>query len=405
MADRTTAPPRPSKVSVACLIAGAASFVVLVQCVRLVADQGSLEQQEWISGMLSDSGMEAQVSLAQALAWARWTVMGVAALCVVVGVFAVYTARGDRTSRLGLSVAGGLAAFGFLFLEGSGVIPAALMIYGVASLWSGESRAWFAALRAHERGETLAADGGPRADPFAAAPRDVDAPADTAPDPGSGPSPDPSPQPWGASRTSRPAMPGSAPSPGDARSASDGGPRPGERPYAAGAGTPTQQQWPAPPVHPGWQQQPAGRRRSGPPRSVGLAVGITSVLAGLVVLVFGANAVFYLLAPGTYREAIASQGAFTELVAQTGLEAAELARLMALVTGVGAVVAALAVACALWVLMRAKVARLLLTVLGALTIVLSFTALPFGLIWAVGAGLVIHQLHRRDANAWFDAPR
>ena len=74
MADRTTTPPRPRRVTVACLIAGAAAAWVLVQSMVLMASQGSLEQQEWIAAQLRESGLDGQVTVTEALpcAWGCW---------------------------------------------------------------------------------------------------------------------------------------------------------------------------------------------------------------------------------------------------------------------------------------------------------------------------------------------
>lgn len=134
-----------------------------------------------------------------------------------------------------------------------------------------------------------------------------------------------------------------------------------------------------------------------------VAVVLTSVMAGLVGLVSGANALLYLSSPGDYAQLLVEQPMMQEsgLLAQLGMSAEELARYVFIGAAACCVLAALAVGTALLMLRRLPAARIGLTALTGVAIALSVAAFPLGLVWAIGEVFVLVQIYRADANAWF----
>ncbi|MGH3423315.1 MAG: hypothetical protein ACRDO8_01225, partial [Nocardioidaceae bacterium] len=317
------------------------------------------------------------VGVDQVLGWLRVVLMVVAAAAAAGVVLAVWTAKGHRGARLVLSVLAGGASVAFLATGVLGLLPAALAVGTIVYLWSKESRAWFA-------GEEPppARQSSPRQQ-----------------------------SPW---QSSSPRPPAEAPPP-VVQPPEDGqqvvqppedGPRPSDRPF----GVPEP---PAPPQgRPGtWPQpgpwQPGPHPRTGArPRSIVLAVVVTSVMAGLVGLVCGANALMYLLSPSDYTQLLLDQPMMQEQVLEElGISASELSRFVFIGAAVCCVLAAAAIGAALLMLRRLPAARIGLTVVTGLAIALSVVAFPFGLVWAVGEIFVLVQIYRVDANAWFSSRR
>lgn len=333
--------PRPQKVTMACLIAGLSAALMLIYIFATLSNWGSIELQEQVRNALEKELLsEADLDVAEVLGWLRILLMAGAALAVSTIVFAIYTARGHRGARVALTILAAGSSFVFVAFGLAGLLPAAMAALCVFYLWSAEARAWF-------RGEV------------------------------------PLPHPGGLS-TALGTAPPAQPSPGYAPDQ----PRPSDRPFATPPGTPA-------------RASPTGK----PPRAISIAVIVTSVMAGLVGLVCGLNSFLYLISPAEYRDLLLENPLLTDsgLLEQTGMSAAELARLMFISTAIGFVLAIAAISAALLMLRRAPAARVVLTVLAALTIGISLAAFPPGLIWAGGTVYVLVLLYRADVNRWFRA--
>lgn len=132
---------RPTAVTLACAGAAFAAVVVLTSTIGLLADWGSLELQEVVTEVIDEAGLAGSVSLETALAWLHAWFYVVVVLAVAVLVLAVYTARGDRPSRIALTV---LCAFGGLTGAMFGaILPGIVLIAATFMLWWPEARVWF----------------------------------------------------------------------------------------------------------------------------------------------------------------------------------------------------------------------------------------------------------------------
>lgn len=391
----TKAPPRPHKVSVACLMAGMGSVLVLVSVFAELQNWGSLELREQVRDALAGSPFDGQVEVAQVLDWLRLVLMAVAAGAAAGVIAAIWTAKGHHGARILLTLLAGGASLGFLATGLLGVLPAAMTVWCIVYLWSKQARAWFAGEEPPPERPAESRAGWPQSGP-----------------PQSGP-PQSGPESGQGSVEAPPATPAAAPEADSAADSAPGwgststeGPRPSDRPF----GTPAQQsaQQPAqqaahPPQSGGVPPGPYGLRR---PRSIVIAVVVTSVMAGLVAMVCGANAMLYLLSPSEYTRLLLDQPMLQEqqILDQLGVSGEELAQMVFIGATVCAVLAAAAIGTALLLLRRLRAARIGLTILTGLAIALSVVAFPLGLIWAVGEVFVLVQLYRVDANAWLAAP-
>ena len=132
---------RPPAVTLACAGAAFAAFLVLTSTIGLLADWGSLELQEVVTEVIDEAGLAGSVSLDTALAWLQAWFYVVLVLAVAVLVLAAYTVRGDRPSRVALTV---LCAFGGLMGAMFGaIIPGIVLIAATFMLWWPEARVWF----------------------------------------------------------------------------------------------------------------------------------------------------------------------------------------------------------------------------------------------------------------------
>ena len=132
---------RPPAVTLACAGAAFAAFLVLTSTIGLLADWGSLELQEVVTEVIDEAGLAGSLSLDTALTWLQAWFYVVLVRAVAVLVLAVYTARGDRPSRIALTA---LCAFGGLAGAMFGaIIPGIVLIAATFMLWWPEARVWF----------------------------------------------------------------------------------------------------------------------------------------------------------------------------------------------------------------------------------------------------------------------
>jgi hypothetical protein len=140
----TETQPRPPAVTMACLFVGLGSLMMLVELFGALSNWTSLQVQGELRKALRSTELPG-LSMQQALHWFQIGAYVALALCVAGTVFAFFTARGDRVSRIALTVLCGLAALAFLSGGIVGLLPAVVAMLSASALWSPEARAWFSA--------------------------------------------------------------------------------------------------------------------------------------------------------------------------------------------------------------------------------------------------------------------
>lgn len=139
------AAPRPRSVTLACLYAGAGAAFLFVSLTSVLWDWGSVAMQDQIAEMLQEQPLaRLDLSVQSVLAILRWVFLAGVVGSIAGMVFAVFTFRGDRSSRIGLTVLCGLAALTFVGLGLAGLLPAMIAAAIIALLWNREARRFFA---------------------------------------------------------------------------------------------------------------------------------------------------------------------------------------------------------------------------------------------------------------------
>lgn len=165
-------PPRPQKVTSACLFVGISSALLLFYVSGWLTSWNSQEIQGGLRDTLETADIAAVGLTVQGAIDALRTVLMVSVIPLVAGVvFAVYAARGHLQSRAMLTGVAALAALAFVVTGGLiGLLPAAFAVFAVVQLWSRESRVWFAVVNGREVPAALVqvpAESPVRPDPFA----------------------------------------------------------------------------------------------------------------------------------------------------------------------------------------------------------------------------------------------
>lgn len=138
--------PRPPAVTTASLFVGLSCLILLGNVVTWLTDWGSLDIQNAITTLFGGerSLQRSGLSMTEALLWGRRALL-VATVVLIAGVvFAVFTARGHRASRVSLTIMCALVGLGFAAVGGLiGLLAAAFAIMCAVQLWSRDARAWF----------------------------------------------------------------------------------------------------------------------------------------------------------------------------------------------------------------------------------------------------------------------
>lgn len=268
----------------------------------------------------------------------RWIVMGLLVCSIAATVFSFYAARGHQQSRIGLSVIAGLGAVTFLATGAAGILPAVLGFLIVYLLWSAPARQWFAVVN----GRTPLSLG--------TEPSVAGAPAESLP---VGPS------------AGRPAVP---PPPYD------------------------------PAQHAGLPQPVA---QAGRPRPVGLAL----IIAGLGSLVGALGSGLVLLALVAMRDQVIAQYDDNDLLRgqldSAGISAEQMVTIGTWLFGSWLLVSVLGLVATAWAASGGPMGWWALLVVSVLTAGIAALGLPVGLLWILGAIVVIVQLSRPEAKEWF----
>src|SRR4028119_474963 len=103
MAPVSPAETRPQAVTRACLLAGTGSLLTLITIFGILGDWGSLEIQDQVDAALERSPVPG-VGTDGILEIIRVILMVIAGFAVAGLVLSVYTARRDRSARMGLTV-------------------------------------------------------------------------------------------------------------------------------------------------------------------------------------------------------------------------------------------------------------------------------------------------------------
>ncbi|MET0448279.1 MAG: hypothetical protein ABW004_07725, partial [Aeromicrobium sp.] len=343
----------------ACIYLGTLSAIVSIRAAAMVSTwNGGNRADEFdvVLDALRDSGLSQ--SGAETTYKVLLTVVAVLAACGAV--FAIFTARGDRASRIGTTisvVAAGLAAFlglvggGFLF----SMIGALLVVFS-SRLWMGEIRTYFRTLAGHpapppkepRNGRTAAAD------PFAQAPvRSVEQAAPTA-------------QP---------------------------GPPPANQ-YAP----PTPAQY-GPPGH--YAQQPWPPARASFPKPVSIAVW-TAFIGSVVVAGVSALGLLTLGLIGNDYEQMMRDSPFSDsLLERTDMSYDQLFRSSLTIFGVCLLLSLGGLAASILVLVKKRSGDVFLLVMAVVTIVASLLFIPVGLPWTAAAIVCLVHLRKPESRAWF----
>ncbi|MCX6405986.1 MAG: hypothetical protein NTV28_03595 [Propionibacteriales bacterium] len=339
MADR---PPRPPALTLTCIFVGVGCGLLLVNLVSALSSWGSIELQDAVRDALAQEPVkELGLGMDQALDYLRYAVYVGIVLTASGAVFAVYAARGHRTSRVMLTILCGIAFVVLATLGLPGLLPAAFAGLCGWSLWTPEARRWFDQV-----------DGRPAADV--------------------------------------PAPPPAGTDPFASRSAAPGG-RPLDQASGETVMTTT-------PTHP--SAQPAPVVPAARPRSVTVAVVTTFVSCGVVALLGLLLLLVTTVGADAYRTALTEPGLARDLVRSSGISADEMIELLRVSAIVWLVACLAGVIAALAVVRRAPAGGTALVVVAAVTIALSVFFLPLGVVTGAAAVVVIVQLRRPESRAW-----
>lgn len=350
-----TAVKRPPLLAGACFYLGMLAAIMAVRAVTVVTSWNGDNRATDFAGTLTalrDAGLSADGAET-----AYKTFLTVIAVLAATGVvFAVYTARGDRASRVGMTVVIGLSGFmSFAGLLGGTFFFAmvgALAVVFLARLWTGEIRTYFRTLAGHA--------------PPAATP--TSAPADPFADPF-------------------------------------------RHPAASGSGPQTAVQEPvtqapvqAPPAPPGYQQPwpqqfPPGREPL--PKAVSIAVWTTFV--GSITAV-GISAMMLLAIVGLgvdYDTVVAQGGPGVDMIRNSESDFDDALRYLVVISSISVVLGLGGLLAAIRVLVTRRSGDVLLFVMTVVTIVVSVIAFPLGIPWMAAAIVVLVQLRRPESRRWF----
>jgi hypothetical protein len=173
-------PARPPALTLTCVFVGVGCALILLDLVSTLSSWGSIELQDAVRDALAQEPFrEAGIGLDQALDYLRYAAYLAVVLAASGLVFAVYTARGHRASRICLTVLCGLAFLTFAAIGLAGLLPAAFAGVCAWSLWTPDARRWFdqldgRAVVAPASAAASARPGGPQ-DPFATHPASTSA--------------------------------------------------------------------------------------------------------------------------------------------------------------------------------------------------------------------------------------
>lgn len=332
--------PRPRSVTLGCVYGGLGGFLSAIALIEALRGWGSLEMQEALRTSLDQVGADLDVD--SVLTPLRWGAMVLLVGAIAATVFSFYAAKGHQASRVGLTVLAALAGVTFVFSGVAGVLPAVLAGLIVYLLWSAPAREWFAVVNGRTPLSLGAQPAVPTATPDPVAPHRRDA---TAP------------------------------------------------PQVPPAYDPAQHAQHAMPVT---AQAPTGR-----PRAVTTALVVAGIGSALGAGLSGLVLVVLLALRDQVVEQYSSNDLLQNQLDQAGVTADQMVTFGAWLFGVWVVVSVAGLAATAWAATGRNSGWWALLVA---TIVMAVTAaigLPLGLLWLVGGIIVVVQLLKPEAKAWF----
>ncbi|MCD9155114.1 hypothetical protein [Aeromicrobium duanguangcaii] len=331
--------PRPRSVTLACVYGGLGGIVAAFSLYGTLQNWGSIEIQESLRSSLEPVGADADALLPIL----RWICMGLLVAAIAATVFSFYASRGHQASRIGLTILAGLAALGFLLTGVGGLLPAILGILVVYLLWTAQAREWFAVVN----GRTPLSLGTTPSVPAAGA-----APASSAPD----------------------------------------GPQP--PPYDPA-------QYAQHPQQAAYSQQVAAPVTGARPKPVTVAL----LVAGIGSLIGAMVSGLVLLALVAMRDEVVKQYQQNDLLRDqlesAGVSASQMVSIGSWLFGSWLVVSLLGLVATVWAASGHRLGWWALVVASILTAGSAALGLPIGIVWMLGAIVVIFQLSRPEAKAWF----
>ena len=130
----------------ACAYVGFSAFLLLFQLIQLLSNWGTIEMQDALRPSLTelnDRGID--LTMGELLGTLRWIGLVGVLLLVSALVFAIYAARGDQASRIGVTVLAVLTGLLIVPLGWFGLLLAFFLFFAAMTLWSPDARRWYAA--------------------------------------------------------------------------------------------------------------------------------------------------------------------------------------------------------------------------------------------------------------------
>lgn len=339
--------PRPRSVTLGCVYGGLGGAITAVLLMQTLSNWGSIEMQDALRSGFEKVGSEVDVDAL--LTPLRWVVMILLVGSIAAAVFAVYAARGHQASRIGLTVLAALACFGSLLSGVTGLFTAALSALVVYLLWNAPARHWYAVVNGKV--------------PLALGVEPSDVPA----------TPVTSPPTYDRPRSATSESPTATPPPYDPRQ------------HAPAAAAPS----------------PMASSPTARPRSVAVALWV----AGIGSMVGAAFSGFALLMLVLLRDQVEVQYRESPLLRgqleTAGMSAEQVVTLATWLFALWLVVSVLGLAAVGWAATRRRAGWWALVVTTVLIAGAAALGLPLGLVWIVGAIVVIVQITRPEARAWF----
>ena len=164
-----SATPRPPAVMLACVFVGFSAFVLLLELIQALTEWGTIEMQDGLKPTLAtlrEQGFD--LSMGELLGTLRWVGLVCVLVLVAAIVFAVYAARGDRVSRIGLTALAVVTALLLVPFGWLGLLQAVFLFAAAFILWSSDARQWYAAQHPSAGTGDPDVDPQPAANPWAA---------------------------------------------------------------------------------------------------------------------------------------------------------------------------------------------------------------------------------------------
>jgi hypothetical protein len=352
---------RPPTLVGACVYLGALSAIVSIRAINMVTGWNGSDRAADVAPALRalrDAG------LSQADAESGYkiflTVLAVLAACGVV--FAVYTARGQHVSRIGLTVVVGLSGTAtFLGAMGSDFLLAmigALAVVFSVRLWTGEIRTYFRTLAGH-------------------------------------PAPPP--------KEPR------APRPSKSLAAGDPFAQQPVQPSVAASQQPPAVQQPVAPQPPGYgppphgyyQQQPWQPAREPFPKPVSVAVW-TAFTGSIVAAGLSALMLLLIVLGGLDYDTLVDQGGpGADMIRGSQNDFDTALRFITVLSSVSLVIGLAGLLASIRALVKRRSGEVPLFVMTVVGLVVSFIGFPLGIPWSVAAIVCLVQLRKPESRAWF----